>query len=267
MGSGGLLTLGHHTAMVMSRERLRAAGIHLGISLCIAAAAALLVFAAWYPYPYREVSGGRELFLIVTTVDVILGPLITLAIFNRQKKSVRELTMDLTIVGLVQIAALAYGLWTVAVARPVHLVFEFDRMRVVHAVEIPEELLGQAPPGITAEPWTGPTAIAVRPFRNHEERVAATMQALQGVQLGARPDLWETYDAARQRIAAAARPVADLQRKLPAQAPAIDAALQRLGRDAATTSYLPMNSRKLAWTVFLDPKTADIVGYAPVDSF
>jgi hypothetical protein len=253
--------------MVITRERLRAAGIHLGASLCIAAIAALLVFAAWYPFPYREVSGGRELFLIVTTVDVILGPLITLAIFNREKKSVRELTLDLTFVAFVQLAALAYGLWTVAVARPVHLVFEFDRMRVVHSVEIPEELLAKAPPGIVAEPWDGPTPIAVRSFRSNDERVAATMQALQGVQLGARPDLWETYDAARPRIVAAVKPVADLKRKLPAQAAAIDAALQRLGRDAANTSYLPMNSRKLAWTVFFDPKTADIVGYAPVDSF
>lgn len=253
--------------MVISRERLRASGIHLGISLCIAAAAALLVFAAWYPYPYREVSGGRELFLLVTTVDVILGPLITLAIFNREKKSVRELTMDLTIVAFLQLGALAYGLWTVAVARPVHLVFEFDRMRVVHSVEIPEELLDKAPPGVVAEPWSGPTPVAVRAFRNHDERVAATLQALQGVQLGARPDLWETYDAARPRIVAAAKPVADLRQKMPAQAAAIDAALQRMGRGAADTAYLPMNSRKLAWTVFLDPKTADIVGFAPVDSF
>jgi hypothetical protein len=31
--------------------------------------------------------------------------------------------------------------------------------------------------------------------------------------------------------------------------------------------YLPMVSRKLAWTAFLDPKTAQVVGFAPLDSF
>ena len=153
--------------MVIARERLNASGIHLGNSRCIAALAALLVFAVWDPYPYREVSGGRELFLIVTAVDVILGPLITLAIFNRSK-SARELTMDLTVVACVQLAALGYGLWTVAVARPGHLVFEFDRLRVVHSVDIPEELLARTPPGIDAEPWHGPTPLAVRPFRSSE---------------------------------------------------------------------------------------------------
>jgi hypothetical protein len=212
------------------------------------------------------VSGGRELFLIVTSVDVILGPLITLAVFNRQKSN-RELAIDLTIVGCVQLAALGYGLWTVALARPVHLVFEFDRMRVVHSVDIPEELLARAPQGVIAEPWTGPTLLAVRPFRNAQERIDVTMQAIQGVQVAARADLWQTYDEARPRIAQAAQPVEVLKRKMPAQAAQIDAALQRAGRDAAHTSYLPMISRKLAWTAFIDPQTADVVGFAPVDSF
>jgi hypothetical protein len=256
----------HHTAMVIAKERLRASGTHLGISLCIAAAAALLVFTLWYPYPYRQVSGGRELFLILVSVDVVLGPLITLAIFDTRKR-VRELVMDLTVVALLQVGALAYGLWTVAAARPVHLVFEVDRLRVVHAIDIPEEMLERAPSGVAAEPWTGPTLLAVRPFRNADEAGSATMAALEGVQLGARPDLWEPYAAARDRVIAAARPVEALKRKVPANAAAIDEALQRMGRDAAHTVYLPMVSRKFSWTAFLDARTADVIGFAPVDSF
>lgn len=258
--------VGHHTAMVIAKERFKASGVHLGISICIASLAGLVVFMLWYPSPYREISGGRQLFLILTSVDVILGPLITFAIFN-PRKSRRELAMDLTVVGCVQLAALAYGLWTVAVARPVHLVFEFDRLRVVHAVDVPEELLARTPPGIRAEPWTGPTLLAVRPLRDAKEKFEVTMQAFQGVQAAARPDLWETYDAARQRVKDAAQPVQALERKLPAEAPRVEATLKRLGRDAAHTSYLPVISRKIAWTAFIDPQTADIVGFAPLDSF
>jgi hypothetical protein len=252
--------------MVNWKERLTASGIHLGISVCIAAAAALLVFALWYPYPYREISGGRDLFLIVTTVDVILGPLITLAIFNRAKP-VRELAVDLTVVGLVQLAALGYGLWTVAVARPVHLVFEADRLRVVHAIDIPEELFNRAPQGVRIEPWLGPTLLAVRPFRDAEESYSATMEALQGVQLAARPDLWQPYGAARTRILAAAKPVEVLKRRMPTYRGVIDAALKQAGRDPANTLYLPMVSRKFFWTALIDAQTADVVGFAPLDSF
>jgi len=252
--------------MVKLKERLTASSVHLGLSVCLAAIAALLVFTAWYPWPYREVSGGRELFLILVSVDVILGPLITLVIFDR-RKPVRELVTDLSVVGVIQLAALAYGLWTVAVARPVHLVFEVDRLRVVHAVDVPEELLPQTPPGIRPEPWTGPTMLAVRPFRDAAEQSTMTMQALQGIQLAARPDLWQPWADARDRVLAAAHSVESLERKLPTKAALIDAALQRAGRDARDTLYLPMVSRKLAWTAFLDPKTAKVVGFAPLDSF
>ena len=59
------------------KARLQAAGIHLLISLFVAALAAVLVFGLWYPNPYRDLSGGRTLFSMVVGVDVVLGPLIT----------------------------------------------------------------------------------------------------------------------------------------------------------------------------------------------
>jgi hypothetical protein len=96
------------------------------------------------------------------TVDLILGPLITLAIFNR-KKPWTQLRRDLEFVGLIQLSGLGYGLRTVAIARTVHLVFEFDRFRVVHAVDVPVDLLGQQPKEVNAMPWLGPTLLAVRP--------------------------------------------------------------------------------------------------------
>jgi hypothetical protein len=87
------------------------------------------------------------------------------------------------------------------------------------------------------------------------------------VQLAARPDLWQPWADARGRVLAAAQSVESLERKLPANAGLIDAALQRAGRNARDTLYLPMVSRTLAWTAFLDPKTAQVVGFAPLDSF
>lgn len=248
------------------RDRLRASGIHLSISLMVAALAALVVFGVWYPYPYRELSGGRELFLIVVTVDVVLGPLITLTVFNRAKPRA-ELRRDLAMVGLLQVVALAYGLWTVAVARPVHLVFEIDRFRVVHAVDVPPELLEKAPTDVVALPWTGATLLAVRPFRDRNEEGAATLAALQGVQLGARPDLWQPYSAARPRVLEAAKPVLELKQRFADHVTEIEAVAARAGRSGAPLVYLPVAGRKLFWTVLLDPVTAEVIGFLPLDSF
>jgi hypothetical protein len=248
------------------KARLRAAGIHFGISLAIAALAALLVFGLWYPYPYREISGGRELFSLVVTVDVILGPLITFSIFSRSKPK-KELRRDLAVVGLLQLAALSYGLWTVFVARPVHLVFEYNRFRVVHAIDIPAELMGKPPAGIDAQPLFGPTLLSLRPFRDSDEQINATMAAVQGVSLSARPDLWQAYELARADVLKTAKPVAELKARFPAQAAAIDQVITATGRDPRTLAYVPLAGRKSFWTVFIDAGTAQVVAFMPLDSF
>jgi len=254
------------TASYFLKERLRASGLHFCISAGVAGLAALLVFFLWYPTPYREVSGGRELFLILVTVDVILGPLITLTIFNRAKPW-PVLRRDLAIVGLTQLVALGYGMWTVFIARPVHLVFEYDRFRVVHAVDVPVEMLDRTPPGIRALPISGPTLLALRPFRDANENLNATMAALNGLSLGAQPDLWQPYPEARLRVLQAAKPALTLKKRFPDRAAEIDKALARTGHPADSVAYLPMVGRKAFWTVLLDSLTADVLGFIPLDSY
>ena len=248
------------------RDRLQASAIHLAISMAIAALSALLVFGVWYPYPYREISGGRELFVLLVSVDVILGPLITLTVFNRAKPW-SELRRDLAMVAVLQLAALGYGMWTVSVARPVHMVFEIDRFRVVHAIDVVPELLDKAPAGVQALPLTGPTLLSIRDFKDNQEQMDMTMAALQGAHLGARPDLWQPYAAAIPASLKAAKPVAVLQTRFADQRSRIDDVLKSSGRSPHTLLYLPMAGRKSFWTVFLDPVTAEVVGYLPLDSF
>lgn len=247
------------------RGRLWAAGVHLAISLAVAALAALLVFLVWYPYPYREISGGSELFLLVVAVDVVMGPLLTLAVFNT-KKPRNELRRDLAVIGLLQLAALVYGLWTVAVARPVHLVFELDRYRVVHAIDIEPALLKQAPPALQQLPLTGPTLLSVRGFKDSKESFDATMAALQGLDIGARPDFWQDYGNAKLQVIGAAKPVAELKARFPARAPEIDGVLKSIPPNTPV-GYLPLVSRSTFWTVLVNTNTAEVLGFVPLDPY
>jgi hypothetical protein len=261
------VSIDHHTVRFNWRSRFKAATIHLALSALVAAVCGLLVFAFWYPYPYREISGGRDLFRLVVTVDVVLGPLITLAVFNLAKPR-QELRRDLVVVGVLQLAALVYGLWTVHLARPVHMVFEYDRFRVVHQVEIPEDLAARAPAGIPVAPALGPTLLTLRPFKDARENADFTVAALQGLPLSARPDLWQSYEAGRQQVLQAARPATQLKTRFPQRTAEIDAALQRAGHSDAQASYLPLMARKAeGWTVLLDARTAEVIGYLPLDSF
>lgn len=262
----GLTYFEHHTDMSQQLPRLKAMGVHACISLLFAAGAAILVFLVWFPYPYREISGGRELFFLVVGVDVVLGPLITFILFNPDKTR-RALMLDLSLVALLQLTALAYGLWSVSVARPVYVAFEYNRFRVVHAIDIPEEMLDKADRSFHRLPWTGPRPIALRNFRDAQEQLDATVAALNGLQLASRPDLWVPYDQARPSVLKESRPLTALRAHIPEQAELIDAWVQQAGRPITSLAYVPMVGRKTFWTVILDAQTADILGYLPIDSF
>lgn len=247
-------------------SRCRASGIHLGISLVIAGLIAGLVFGLWYPYPYREISGGRELFMLVMAVDVVMGPLITLMIFN-PLKSRRELRLDLALVGVLQLAALVYGLSTVYTARPVHLVFEYNRMAVVSAADVDPVTLIQAPASLQTLPLTGPTLLSLRPFKDGNEEYDSTMAALSGVPQAAQPALWQSWDAAHADILKESRPVAELKQRFGTQAALIDSAIAATGRPPEALRYLPLLARKQSWTVLIDAQTTAPVGFLPLDSF
>ncbi len=244
--------------------RLRAATLHLGVSLVVASLAATLVFVVWYPYPYREISSGRELFLLVVTVDVILGPLLMLAIFNR-KKPKAELVRDIAIIGGVQLAALLYGLWTVFVARPVHLVFEYDRFRVIHAIDVPEEL--EAKRVNHSYPLGKPTPLGLRPFRSAEEQFDFTKAAIGGLHLSARPELWQPYEKSAPEVMRAAKSIATLKARFPNHGAAIDLAVADAGLPAERLLWLPMIGRKTFWTVLIDSQSAEPKAFLPLDSF
>jgi hypothetical protein len=225
----------------------------------------LLVFFIWYPFPYREISGGRELFLILVTVDVVIGPLLTFSIFNRRKTKL-ALAFDFTVIGLTQLAALSYGLWTVFVARPVHLVFEYDRFRVVHAIEVPQALLSKTPPDIVALPLTGPTMLSIR-HATESEKGDVIMEELAGVPASARPDFWQPYDVEKSAVIEHAKPVSDLKTRFPSQSEIIDQGIEVTGKSADKLAYLPLQGRKDFWTVFIDPESAQVLAIINLDPY
>ena len=247
-------------------SRARASAVHFVFSAILAVACAALVYLLWYPAPLGSMSGVSDLFLLVLAVDVVLGPLVTLVVFNTRKPRA-ELVRDLALVVLLQLGALGYGMWAVFAGRPVHGVFEYDRIRVVHANEIPEEFMGRIPPGVDAFPVTGPTLLALRPFKDNSEQTSATIAALYGTHLSARPELWADYEKARPEILKAAKPVAALMAAQPAFAAPLQKALVDHHSSIDNTVYLPLASRAGFGTALLDATTAQPVAFLPLDSF
>ena len=236
--------------------------IHLCISALVAAVVASVIFFVWYPTPYRAISGGAQLFFMIVSIDVIMGPLCTL-IICKPEKSRLALGFDYTTIGLVQLAALAYGTWTMAVARPVHMVFEKDLFRVAHATEIEKDLLGDTPPGINALPLTGPDMLSIKLPETTEAKNASLELALAGTLEAFQPALWTPYDG--KAAFAAAREMAELRKRLPKAGAAIDAAVRKAGGPKSDLRWTVVVGRQyVTWTALLD-RQGRIVAYVPLD--
>jgi hypothetical protein len=113
--------------------RIRAALVHFGISLSVAFCAAALIFLAWYPSPLQAAVGANKLFWLILTVDVILGPLLTLVVFNPRKKSLK---FDLAVIAFVQLAALTYGMQTMYYGKPAYVALNENRFFLARVNEI-----------------------------------------------------------------------------------------------------------------------------------
>ena len=178
--------------------RIKAFTLHLAISALIALAVMAVVFYFWYPAPLHTAVGVTQIFLILLTVDVILGPLLTLLVYKVGKKT---LVMDLTVIALLQLAALGYGLWTVAEGRPAWLVFAADRFDLVRVLDIDQRKLDQADltyrqPSLLGPQW----AAAVSPINAEAKSDILLESIFSGVDIAQRPNLYQPLDSQKEVI-------------------------------------------------------------------
>lgn len=241
---------------------------HLLGSLLVVTIAATLVFGLWYPFPYRYISGGLELFWLVVGVDVICGPLLTLVLFS-PKKPRAELVRDLGMVGLIQLSALTYGLWTVVAARPVFLTFEADRFRVVTAADIDPVVLPDALDEFRALGYKGPKVIAARTPRPKDPDYMQGIQlSLQGFGPALRPSTWRSYASFADAVLAKARPLALLKARYPESLAEIDAAINDTGLLEKEIAYLPVQGRHdVFWVALVALNDARVLGFIPLDGY
>jgi hypothetical protein len=108
--------------------RQRAALLHFLISVVVFSAVIVPLLIMWYPPPLFFADGGWNVIQIAAGVDVFLGPMLTLVVFKHGKKGLK---VDLTVIALLQIAALAWGVHLMYQERPLFLAFAGDRFGAV----------------------------------------------------------------------------------------------------------------------------------------
>lgn len=101
-------------------NRYQAFAAHMIISLVIFFILLVSITQYWYPGILFDTGNGWKAVGMIVGIDLILGPLLTLIVFNHNKNTLK---FDLWVIAFVQIAALAYGTWTIHHSRPLAIAY------------------------------------------------------------------------------------------------------------------------------------------------
>ena len=243
-------------------SRWQASGIHLLISVAIAAVALVLMLRVWYPPPLFIAEGGNDLLFIMIAVDVVIGPLITLIIFKAGKPRLR---FDLTVIALLQAGALLYGSHVMFVARPVFIAFVLDQFEIVRANDLEPASIAQASdPGFRSLPVTGPVFVAIdmpkdmkvlREIISEAQKGGETVQHL--------PKYYVPYSKYKEQVIAQGRPIEDLLKREPGMADRMEKQIAETGHQAPDLKYLPLQTRRGWGAVLIEAKTGEVVKMLP----
>lgn len=160
--------------------RFKMAGLHLLGSAVIVGSVLCLIYLIWYPYPYYIFHSTINATKLVVMVDLVIGPLLTFVVFNTVK-SVKELKRDLSVIILVQILALSWGVYITYSVRPHFTVYFNGEVNSVTGVSYDAKGFDKsiAIPGI----FERPQLVYIKPLSKEEYRNSILRQ-LKGLELG-----------------------------------------------------------------------------------
>ena len=100
------------------------------ISQVISALFLLFAYFAWFPHSLTELSSFSKSAWLLVFINLILGPLLILFFYNKNKKNLK---FDLLALAAIQTSALLFGMYSIYQKHPVYAVFTVDRFTLINA--------------------------------------------------------------------------------------------------------------------------------------
>lgn len=233
-------------------KRLKFFLSHFAISCIIALAVMLLVFFIWYPSPLATAVGVTHIFLMLLVIDVILGPLLGLLVYKEGKKTLK---FDISVIILIQIAALCYGVYSIEQGRPAWLVYNVDRFELVRKNELVDTNIQQAQPQFQKPSWFKPQYVATEFAKDIQQRNDEMFaEVLGGISIAQRPERYVELTQAKNQIQQRALPLVELQQynsKIEVE--------KTLAKYPKANAWLPLKANAEDMVVLVNKESANII--------
>lgn len=232
---------------------------HLSMSLIVVILVLGWIFTVWYPAPLAKATGVTHIVLLMLAIDVIVGPILGLVVYKVHKKSLK---FDLVVIVLLQLAALGYGVYSLAEGRPVWIAFNGNRFELIRNNELLDVGIDHRVDNEYYHPsLLGPKYVAVKIAEDSLEREQNMFDEVMGdISLAQRPERYVAIAEANGRIIETAEDISALKNYNSEQA--IDSILDNY---PSASSYLGLKANEVDMTVLLNDKgnTIEIVDLRP----
>ena len=220
---------------------------HLSISFLVALLVIGLVFFLWYSSPLATAVGVTHIFLMLLAIDVVIGPILGLLVYKEGKKTLK---FDLSVIIIIQIAALCYGVYSIEQGRPAWLVFHADRFELVRKNEIIQDNIAKALPQYQQSSWFKPQYVTVEFSEDVNQRNDDMFtEVFGGISLAQRPERYVELNKAKKQMQQRAQKLELLQQynnKTDVE--------KILAKYPQATAFLPIKASAVDMTVLIDQK-------------
>jgi len=237
--------------------KIRAALTHFGLSVLVVGGLLLVIFLMWYPAPYFHIKGAGDVIVVLVGVDVILGPLLTLIVYRAGKP---KLMFDLSVIVLMQIAALVYGGNVIYKERPEYMVFAVDRFNIIAARDVYWETVERST--VAGKPISGPLLM----FSIWPEDETELSALNEDIMFGGTPDLefrpryWHPYEDSVEQLRRQTNSLRHLQDASPDSKDIIDQFVESNDLDISRLNFAGVIGRTQDFAMVFDRETGRIVG-------
>jgi len=236
--------------------KIKAALIHFSISIVIFCFIVAVTILFWYPPPYFFADGGWQMIRLAAGVDVVLGPLLTLVVFKAGKP---RLKLDLSIIGVLQVSVLIWGVMLMYQQRPVIVAFGINQFFTVTQEELPQD--NQLDTKLKLQGHNMPEMVFAKLPSDPKKRATLLMAGLHGGRpFFTLPRLYEPLAENFPAILSASLNITSLANKSPKDQAKLAAFLKKQGGDVKDYAFVPLRCKYQSLIIALHKPDSKVVG-------
>ena len=243
-------------------SKSRATLTHLWPSLLVLATLAVVILFAWYPYPFRQFGESGKFAWLLILAAVCLAPALTWLVYRPGK---RGLLFDLWVIVIIQLAAVAWGTYSLYQSRPYFMVHSVDRFEVLSKRDV--DVTRVTDSRFLDKPLAGPIHL----YATMPTDPVAFQKFLQEVMFEGKPDLqyrpefWSLYAEKQKMALEKSHPLEDLRKARPESLSTINQLVNESGGDIDQLRFVPALIANGQFTVILDANSGEVVDMLMID--